>query len=93
MAEAGATHYLRKTGWLKVYRSEQHFAALQPNSISPRKFGLPLQALDTDGAQALEPSLTPVFRACGVLAGGGEREQSARRDARLCRALSPRLAA
>ena len=28
MAEAGATHYLRKTGWLKVYRGERSFAAL-----------------------------------------------------------------
>ena len=29
MEEAGATRYLRKTGWLKVYRSERAFAALQ----------------------------------------------------------------
>ena len=28
MAEAGATGYLRKTGWLKIYRREKSFAAL-----------------------------------------------------------------
>ena len=61
MAEAGATHYLRKTGWLKVYRSERAFAALKPEFDLAAQFGLPLQALDTAGAQALEPSLNPVF--------------------------------
>ena len=61
MAEAGAAHYLRKTGWLKLYRSEARFAALQPEFDLAAQFGLPLQALDTAGAQALEPSLNPVF--------------------------------
>ena len=61
MAEAGAAHYLRKTGWLKVYRSERAFAALKPEFDLAAQFGLPLQALDTAGAQALEPSLKPVF--------------------------------
>ena len=31
MAEAGATHYLRKTGWLKVYRGKKSIAALAPD--------------------------------------------------------------
>ena len=61
MAEAGATHYLRKTGWLKVYRGKKSFSALAPEFDLAAKFGLPLQALDLDGAQALEPSLNPVF--------------------------------
>ena len=61
MAEAGATHYLRKTGWLKVYRGEKSFAALELEMDLAAKFGLPLQALDTAGAQALEPSLKSVF--------------------------------
>ena len=61
MAEAGATHFLRKTGWLKVYRGEKSFAALAPEFDLAAKFGLPLQALDTAGALALEPSLFPVF--------------------------------
>jgi D-amino-acid dehydrogenase len=61
MVESGAAHYLRKTGWLKVYRSERSFVALKPEFELAAQFGLPLQALDTAGAQALEPSLNPVF--------------------------------
>ena len=61
MAEAGAAHFLRKTGWLKVYRSARSFKALQPELELAGQFGLPLQTLDTAGAQALEPSLNPVF--------------------------------
>jgi D-amino-acid dehydrogenase len=61
MLESGATRYLRKTGWLKLYRSEKSFAALQPEFDLAQEFGLPLQALDAAGVQALEPSLNPVF--------------------------------
>ena len=61
MAEADATRYLRKTGWMKLYRSERAFAALKAEFDLAREFGLPLQALDTAAAQALEPSLNPVF--------------------------------
>src|SRR5450830_546707 len=61
MADANAMQYLRKTGWLKVYRSAPSFAALQPEFDLAAQFGLPLQALDTGGTQALEPSLNPVF--------------------------------
>jgi D-lysine oxidase len=61
MAEADATQYLRKTGWLKLYRSEEAFAALKPEFDLAAEFGLPLQALDAGGAQTLEPSLNPVF--------------------------------
>jgi D-lysine oxidase len=61
MAEAGAAHYLRKTGWLKVYRSTRTFPALKPEIDLAAQFGLPLQIMDTAGAQALEPSLKPVF--------------------------------
>lgn len=61
MQESGATRYLRKTGWMKLYRSERAFRALQPEFDLAREFGLPLKTLDADGAQALEPSLNPVF--------------------------------
>ena len=61
MAEADATRYLRKNGWLKVYRSERSFAALRGEFDLAAQFGLLLQALDTTGAQALEPLLNPVF--------------------------------
>jgi D-amino-acid dehydrogenase len=61
MAEANATRYLRKTGWLKLYRDKRSFAALQPEFELAREFGLPLHKLDTGGVQELEPSLNPVF--------------------------------
>ena len=61
MAEAHATHFLRKTGWLKIYRSARSFKALQGEFDFAAPFGLPLQALDTAGAQTLEPALRPVF--------------------------------
>src|SRR5215831_694175 len=61
MAESGATRYLRKTGWLKVYRNEKSFAALTREFDLADKFGLPLQALNTEQALGLEPSLNPVF--------------------------------
>jgi D-lysine oxidase len=61
MAEADATQYLRKTGWLKLYRSERAFAALKREFDLAREFGLPLETLDAAGAQKLEPSLNRVF--------------------------------
>src|SRR6185437_10414217 len=61
MAESNATKFLRKTGWLKIYRSDRAFTALAREFEAAADFGLPLQTLDTAGAQALEPSLAPVF--------------------------------
>jgi len=42
MTESGATHYLRKTGWLKLYRSEKSFAALEVEFELAAEFGLTL---------------------------------------------------
>ena len=61
LAEAGASRSLRKTGWLKVYRSGRSFRALQGEFDLAAQFSLPLQPLDSCGARALEPSLNPVF--------------------------------
>ncbi len=61
MEEAGATRFMRKTGWLRVYRSERAFKAVQREFDLAREFGLPLEVLDAHGAQTLEPSLNPVF--------------------------------
>ena len=43
MAESGATRYLRKDGWLKVYRSEAAFAATARERALAAEFGLPLR--------------------------------------------------
>jgi D-amino-acid dehydrogenase len=61
LKEAGASHYLRKTGWLKVFRREKTFAGLRRELDLAAEMGLPLQPLDTAATQALEPSLAPVF--------------------------------
>ena len=61
LAEAGGSRYLRKTGWLKLYRSDKTVRGLAREFELAREFGLPLDMLDTGGARALEPSLNPVF--------------------------------
>src|SRR5262249_6197820 len=62
LLEAGATRYLRREGWLKVYRSDAAFAALASELALAQDFGIPHQRLDGDGARTLEPSLGPVVR-------------------------------
>jgi D-amino-acid dehydrogenase len=62
LAEAGATRYLRKEGWLKLYRSERAFAALKSELALAQDFGIPHRALTAEAACGLEPSLAPVFR-------------------------------
>jgi D-amino-acid dehydrogenase len=62
VAASGAGRHLRKTGWLKLYRSDASFAALKPEFDLAASFGIALKPLEVEGALALEPSLTPVFR-------------------------------
>jgi len=62
LAEAGAERYLRRQGWLKLYRSDRAFEALKPEFALAQEFGMPQHVLDPDGARELEPSLAPVFR-------------------------------
>ena len=81
------SHYLRKNGWLKVYRSEKSYQALAREldmaaSLACRCNG----STPRGGAGAGAVAQSGVF-ACDVLAAGGEREQSARRDPGLRQAL------
>jgi D-amino-acid dehydrogenase len=62
LKEADATRYLRKNGWIKVYRGRHDFAALDRELDLAHELGLFFRALDADGARELEPSLAPVFR-------------------------------
>ena len=48
MAEADAERYLRRTGWLKLYRSDAAFAARRANAARA-EFGIAAGALDRDG--------------------------------------------
>src|ERR1043165_10289265 len=62
MAEAGAGHLMRKTGWLKLYRRDASFAATAREREIAAHFGIAISVLDPDAARAPEPSLNPVFR-------------------------------
>jgi D-amino-acid dehydrogenase len=61
MLESSATRYLRKEGWLKVYRTEAAYAATARERALADEFGLPHHDLDRGGVLALEPSLAPVI--------------------------------
>jgi D-amino-acid dehydrogenase len=54
--------YLRKDGWLKLYRNDRSFAGLERELALAQELGIPFRKLETDAARALEPSLAPVFR-------------------------------
>lgn len=62
MTEAGAAHLMRKTGWLKLYRRPETFAATAREREVAAQLGIPISVLDADDARALEPALNPVFR-------------------------------
>jgi D-amino-acid dehydrogenase len=62
LADAGAAGYLRREGWLKLYRSDAAFAAIGPELELAAEFGIACHRLDRDGARAIEPHLAPVFR-------------------------------
>jgi D-amino-acid dehydrogenase len=61
-AEAGAERYFRRTGWLKLYRTDRAFAGLSRELDLAAKLGIANVPLDPEAARALEPSLAPVFR-------------------------------
>jgi D-amino-acid dehydrogenase len=62
MAQAGATRYLRKDGWLKVYRHSSSFAATERERELAQSLGLSHRVMTPEEAMELEPSLGPVFR-------------------------------
>jgi D-amino-acid dehydrogenase len=62
MAEAGAEKYLRRTGWIKLYRHDASFRANAHEREIAQSYGITHRLLDVDGAREMEPSLAPVFR-------------------------------
>jgi D-amino-acid dehydrogenase len=61
-AEAAAEQYFRRTGWLKLYRSDRGLAGAKRELDLAKELGIANVAMDADAARALEPSLRPVFR-------------------------------
>jgi D-amino-acid dehydrogenase len=66
IAEAGADHLLRHTGWLKVFRSEDSFRAYDLERGMLEKNGVCHTVFNADQLAQIEPGLAPVFVA-GVL--------------------------
>ncbi len=62
LAEASAEHYLRRVGWLKLYRTREGFEAIARERDLAATLGIELRLLDVDGARELEPALAPRFR-------------------------------
>jgi D-amino-acid dehydrogenase len=62
MQESGAERYLRRTGWLSIYRTDRAFEAQKPQLELCAELGVAALPLDQGAALALEPSLQPVFR-------------------------------
>ena len=60
-AEASGERYLRRRGWLKLYRSQRAFAAQARELELAASLGIANVPLDGEAARALEPSLAPVF--------------------------------
>lgn len=61
-AGTDAAQFLRKSGWLKLFRDARALDKLEPEFDLAARYGVPLQPLDVADALALEPSLNPVFR-------------------------------
>ena len=69
--------YLRKDGWLKLYRSEAAFAATAPERELAGKYGLPFRALDVEANAGARAGAGAGVSPGGALAGSGERHRSA----------------
>ena len=66
IAEAGADHLLRRTGWLKLFRSAESFRAYDLERSVLEKTGVRHTVITADQLAQVEPGLKPVFFA-GVL--------------------------
>ena len=62
MSEAGVTGMLRRTGYLKLYRSQAKLdAALATEEVARRIYGVTSEAKDSAAVRALEPHLAEDF--------------------------------
>ena len=62
LTESDALKYLRKTGWMTIYRSDAAFEAMKPQLEFGAELGVAAVPLDTGAALEMEPNLSPVFR-------------------------------
>ncbi|WP_166140950.1 FAD-binding oxidoreductase [Methylosinus sp. RM1] len=60
---SGAGDIVRRTGWIKLYRSERSLAKGIVDAARLRDFSLRVEELDAAGLSALEPDIAPVVGA------------------------------
>ncbi|RTM01689.1 FAD-binding oxidoreductase [Ancylobacter aquaticus] len=58
---AGATHFFREGGWLKLYRTAAGLDVERSEFPLARSYGLSAREISVDEALTMEPSLRPVF--------------------------------
>ena len=61
IAEAGVPELLRRTGWIKLFRSQASLAAAVRDAERVKQYGVPSELLDSSAIAAREPSLTGDF--------------------------------
>ena len=61
IAEAGVPELLRRTGWIKLFRSQASLAAAVRDAERVKQYGVPSEILDKAAIAAREPSLTGDF--------------------------------
>src|SRR5215475_1612934 len=61
LGEAGATRYLRRNGFLTLYRTEQALSDLWTELALAAELGVGFKFHDVHGARELEPALAPVL--------------------------------
>jgi D-amino-acid dehydrogenase len=66
MKESNAGRYLRKNGWIKLYRTEQAFKETERERALATDLKLSFRVLDNAATRALEPALASNFR-CAIL--------------------------
>lgn len=60
-ARAGTTHLLKRTGWIKAYRTDEAFAAAALERAILAEHGVAMDLLDGPGLRDLEPALVRPF--------------------------------
>jgi D-amino-acid dehydrogenase len=61
IAEAGVPELLRRTGWIKLYRSQASFTKAVRDAERVKQYGVPSEILDKAAITAREPGLTGDF--------------------------------
>jgi D-amino-acid dehydrogenase len=61
IAEAGVPELLRRTGWLKLFRSETSLANAARDVECARQYGIPGEVIDSKTIASREPNLTGTF--------------------------------